>query len=386
MTRSDPSVIPSDPAVINATLPPPVIALIEAGRNTLGTGATAPTACHNVALDDLTNYTLRHGMLAWAPVPLADGVRRRHMTHALDGVRLLQVAAAALADASVEAVALKGPAFSQWLYGDPCARRFSDLDLLVAQSQRDAAVGVLEQLGFAPRLPRGARDVVYAGIGAWPMERPGSHTVDLHWQLAGSRYPQVVSTRDVLEHASEISLAACSIRVPCADHTAALTLAHAAKHLWYALELPFAIATMARRPDIDWVAVRRLTVDAGSLPCAAAGLLLASTLFHVDVPAPFRADTELPVVAELCRCARLTLALPPGTFPDRRLERRMHRLAFDRLADRVRYDARRLFEPTPAEVAWVPLPPSLSVLYWPLRVVRLGVLLVQGAFTPSPPG
>ena len=380
--------------VIDVTLPPPVIALIEAGRQRLASSQPATIARNplsplsNVAIDDMTDYTLRHGMLAWTPVPLGDGVLRQHMTRALEGVRLLQVLTAALADAHIEAVALKGPAFSQWLYGDACARRFSDLDLLVAESQRDAARVVLQQLGFSARVPQRAGDVIYAGIGAWPMDRPGSHTVDLHWRVSGSRYPQVVSVRDVLEHAAEVSLGACAIRVPCAEHTAALILAHAAKHLWYALELPFSIAAMARRPDIDWIAVRRLTVQAGSVRGAAAGLLLASELFHVDLPAPFRPDIALPEVAELCRCAHRTLALPPRTFADRRLERRMHRLAFDRVADRVRYDVRRLLEPTQAEVTWVPLPPSLSVLYWPLRVVRLGVLAVQGVnpFTPSTPG
>src|SRR4051812_2986294 len=304
-----------------ATLAPPVIALIEAGRRSFGSSQAATIALHpleNVAVDAVTDYTLRHGMLAWTPVPLADGVLRQHMTRALEGVRLLQDLAAALAGAHIAAVALKGPAFSQWLYGDACARRFSDLDLLVAESQRDAALALLQQRGFSPRVSHRAGDVIYAGLGAWPMDRPGSHTVDLHWQLSGSRYPQVVSVRDVLEHAREVSLGACSIRVPCAEHTAALTLAHAAKHVWYALELPFSIAAMARRTDIDWIAVRRLTMQAGSVRGAAAGLLLASELFQVDVPAPFCPDVELTDVAELCRCAYRTLALPPRTFPNRR--------------------------------------------------------------------
>src|SRR5204862_5076311 len=141
--------------------------------------------------------------------------------------------------------------------------------------------------------------VIYAGLGACPMDRPGSHTVDLHWQLSGSRYPQVVRVRDVLEHAGEVSLGACSIRVPCAEHTAALTLAHAAKHVWYALELPFSIAAMMARTDIDWVEVRRLTGTAGAVRGAAAGVSLASELFGMAVPAPFQADVHQAAVREL---------------------------------------------------------------------------------------
>jgi hypothetical protein len=359
-------------------LPAPVVALIEAGREKLASGllASSPATPVNVPGRVLTAYAQRHGMLAWAPMPLDEGVLRAHMTRALDGARVLQQVTAALARANVEALALKGPALSQWLYGDPCARRFSDLDLLVAASRRDAAQAALEQLGFSARLPRGTGDVIYGSTGAWPMDRDGSHSIDLHWRLSGRRFSQVVSTGEVLARAREVSLGSVSIRVPCADHVAALTLAHAAKHVWYALELPFSIAVMARRSDIDWAAVRHAMLAAGALRGAAAGLSLAGSLFEVDVPAAFRPDTERQGVAELCRCARTALALPPGTFPGRALERRMHRLAFDRFVDRVRYDVRRVVEPTHAEVEWVSLPRVLSTLYWPVRLVRLGALVL----------
>lgn len=356
------------------SLPPPLRVLIEAGRHRLGSQTAGPR--HGD--EDLTDYALRHGMLAWSPPPVRDGARRQHMSVALDGVRSLQVLSAALHEANISAIAFKGPVLSQWLYGDPCARRFSDLDLMVPERQLDAALGVLERLGFSPRLPRGTGDVVYRGTGAWPMDREGSHTVDLHWRTCGPRFPQILGASALLEHAREMRLGAVTLRVPCADHMAALTLSHAAKHVWYALELPFSIATMMTRSDIDWDTVRQLSLQGGSLRAATAGVSLANHLFHVTVPAPFHADMHQPAVEELCRRARQTLALPPGTFPDRGLERRMHRLAFDRFADRLRYDVRRLAEPTHAEVAWLPLPRPLRALYWPLRVVRVGTMLARG--------
>jgi len=366
--------------VTTDSLPTSLIALIAAGRRWLGTTPGSPA--HD-ASDDLTDYALRHGMVAWSPAPLRDGVLRQHMARALEGIRLLQVLTAALIDAQISVVAFKGPAFSQWLYGDACARRFSDLDLLIAEAQRDDALRVLEKLGFSPRLPRGAGDVVYRSTGAWPMDREGCHTVDVHWRVCGPRFPQMVSASAVFEHAREIPLGAGMVPVPCAEHMAALTLAHAAKHVWYALELPFSIAAMMARSDIDWAEVRRLTTAARAVRGAAAGLSLAGDLFQVGVPAPFQADIDQAAVDQLCRCAHQTLALPPGVFPDRRLERRMHRLSFDQFADRMGYDVRRLMEPTHAEVEWLPLPRSLSGLYRPVRVVRLGAVLARGMLQRS---
>ena len=244
---------------------------------------------------------------------------------------------------------------------------------------------MLEGLGFSPRLPRGAGDVVYRSTGAWPMDREGCHTVDVHWRVCGPRFSQMVSTSEVFERAREIPLGSGSVRGPSAEHTAALTLAHAAKHVWYTLELPFSIAAMMARSDIDWAEVRRLSEAARAVRGAAAGMSLAGDLFHVDVPAPFHGDVHQAPVDELCRCARQTLALPPGVFPSRRLERHMHQLSFDWFADRVRYDVRRLTEPTHAEVEWMPLPRRLSALYWPLRVVRLGTMLARGMLERSRP-
>jgi hypothetical protein len=99
------------------------------------------------------------------------------------------------------------------------------------------------------------------------------------------------------------------------------------------------------------------------------------------VPPAFRTETLTADVQELRRCAGLTLALPPWQFPKRDIERRMQRLAFDRTADRLRYDVRRTIEPTRADVEWMPLPSAMTALYWPLRVLRLGATVV--GLTPA---
>ncbi|MEO6238444.1 MAG: nucleotidyltransferase family protein [Vicinamibacterales bacterium] len=326
--------------------------------------------------ETLTEYALRHGMVAWPPAPLTDGVLRTHMTRALQGVRLLEQLTRHFTDAAIDVVSLKGPAFSQWLYGDPCARRFGDLDLLVATAQLDPAVRLLRELGFASCIPGRAGELVYAGIGAVTMARGSDHHVDLHWRPAARRFSPVLDAAGVLRQSIEIPFGSGVARIPRAEHGAALALTHAAKHLWYALEQPFAIAVLVRRSDIDWDEVRALMRAGGGVRGGAAGLAIAADLFGIDVPAAFQADTDNPDVRELRRCARLTMGLPPGTFPDRSLERHIHRLSFDRAADRFRYDVRRITEPTRADVDWVRLPQTLTSLYWPLRVVRLGATVL----------
>ena len=353
-------------------LPPPVLALTDAARRVLGSAPRHP-APPNVPRGVLLEYAQRHGMLTWAPGLVANEAALAHMTRALDGVRQLLDLVAMFEASDIAVVALKGPAFSQWVYGDPAARRFSDLDLLVSTTDRHRARALLERVRFSRRIPAAAGDVVYAGLGAWPMVHPDRMDVDLHWKLAGRRFSRAVPADAVLREAVTVPLARRMVRVPRPAHAAILTLTHAAKHLWYALELPFSIAALARRTDIDWNEVRTFAVRAGALRGAAAGLALASELFAVAIPPSFREDVRLEDVRVLCRHAFTTLALPPGIFAPPGLERRIHRLAFDRSLDRLLYDVRRTFEPTRAEYEWISLPSALAPLYWPARLVRLAI-------------
>ena len=357
-------------------LPPPVLALIASGRRVL----TAPplhATTSGTSPDVLTDYALRHGMLAWAPDLVRHDAVIAHMARSLQAVRQLLDIVQRFERNGIAVVALKGPAFSQWLYGDPAARRYNDLDLLVSVETRESARHLLEQIGFQRRIPGAAGDLVYASVGAWPMVHARQLDVDLHWSLASRRFPPPLDPADVMRGAVHVPIGGGIVCAPRPEHAAIITLTHSAKHLWYSLELPFSIAALVGRTDVDWSLVRELAVQAGTLRGAAAGLVLAAELFALDTPAAFRRDIGLADVRDLCRGARTTLALPPGTFADRRLERRLHLLAFDRRADRLLYDVRRLTEPTRAEWEWLSLPSAPAPLYWPARLVRLAMIALN---------
>ena len=330
--------------------------------------------------DALTLLALRHGVVAWLP-QLPREVMQHHAAAALRGVGELLEIAKCLDAASIPFVVLKGPTFSAWLYGDACARRFADLDLLVAPDRRDDAVGVLRDGGFQLPLPAAAADVIYGYIGALPLSHASRVSVDLHWELAGRRFPRLLSAHHVQQRAIQVRVGAHSLPVPCPTHAAAMTLTHAAKHLWYAIENVLSIAMLATRDDVDWDEVYAIMGGAGCVRAGAAGLQLAHELFGVQVPAPFLPHVDTPAVTDLCACGRRALSLPPYAFADRHLDRKVHRLLFDRTVDRLRYDLRRVLEPTMADWRWLPLPPRLSRLYSPVRVMRLGTLGISAILT-----
>ncbi|HEY6894546.1 MAG TPA: nucleotidyltransferase family protein [Rhodanobacteraceae bacterium] len=316
-------------------------------------------------------YALRHGMLAWLPENVGRDAKREYAASALSGIRTLVRVSTAFTSAGVRAAWFKGPVLSAWLYGEATARRFGDLDVLISRHDRDRAAAVLADLGYTRAIPGRAGDVIFAGLGAWPFDRPGDIRIDLHWRLAADRFPEVVRVDDAVRDAAVARVAGYDVLTLRPAHAAALVLLHAAKHLWYALELPFSIAWLMRRADVDWREVHELSARTGGIRAASAGLRLAATLFDAAIPAPFAPAAMERESAELCRLADVALALPPNTFPDRTLESRLHKLACDSWRRRIAYDMRRLIEPTRAEWDWVQLPDALAPLYAPARVVRL---------------
>jgi len=90
---------------------------------------------------------------------------------------------AMLADAGIRSTALKGPLLGEAIYGDPGRRLSSDIDLLVAPEQMQAAVGVVRGLGYgAP-----ADYVQESGLPLLHFvlvhERGELPPVEIHWRV-----------------------------------------------------------------------------------------------------------------------------------------------------------------------------------------------------------
>lgn len=209
------------------------------------------------------------------------------------------------------------------------------------------------------------------------MSRGEGEDIDLHWRLLGPRFGHFIDAAAVVNESIPITIAGREIRTLRPEHAAALLITHSAKHLWYALEYVFALAAMTRSASVKWEEVHELLQAAGAMNAAATGFALVKELFAVDPPEAFRGALARPDVGPLLECAMQSLSLPPGVFPDRRLDRQLQRLSFDRRRDRVRYDFCRVFEPTQADCEWLDLPEHLSFLYWLVRPMRLAARGVQ---------
>ncbi|MGN0064104.1 MAG: nucleotidyltransferase family protein [Nocardioides sp.] len=129
------------------------------------------------------------------PVEARAGLEARHRNetatvHVLAGE--LTEALSALDRAGVRAMAFKGIALAVQAHGDESARGTGDHDLLVAPADVEAALGVLQGLGwkimsaFPTPGPSWAWRHLVRTAYEIPLVRDG-HMVDLHWHLVASR-------------------------------------------------------------------------------------------------------------------------------------------------------------------------------------------------------
>jgi Uncharacterised nucleotidyltransferase len=173
----------------------------------------------------------------------------------------------------VRSVLLKGPAFARWLYREGEFRGYSDIDLLVPDSDVEAAEEILKGLGFE-------RHGLEAIEGDWPRYsrnwvRSDSMNVDLHQTLAGVGVSPTELWAALTQGLERMSVGGVDVDVLAPSARALVLALHTAKDgpriakarhdLGHAID---------RLPPDLWIETVRLAGQVAALGSLAAGLRL----------------------------------------------------------------------------------------------------------------
>jgi hypothetical protein len=181
---------------------------------------------------------------------------------------------AALRDAGVRSLLIRGPALTRWLYPNGESRAYSDVDLLVAPSHFERAEKVLKSLGFAEsRLERAFAGERPPHATTW--SRGSFMTIDLHHTLAGCG----VSSRNVWDALTErtetMSLEGTDVEIPALAARALIVALHAGEQ---GTELGHPAEDVRRAisllPDEVWSDAFRLAAGLGAEDSFIRGLRL----------------------------------------------------------------------------------------------------------------
>jgi Uncharacterised nucleotidyltransferase len=175
----------------------------SASPGAIDAGAETALLLHEISHQRLTGLAVAAaecGDLHLGPDDLDELFDRHEEQMALDLrlEHLLCEVVAVLDNASIEYRALKGPVLAHTVYRDPAFRSFGDVDVLVRDTEFDAAIDALRALGFRRRFvePRPGFDARFSK-GAC-LERADGLELDLHRTLAPGAFGLRLARTDLL--------------------------------------------------------------------------------------------------------------------------------------------------------------------------------------------
>ena len=145
-------------------------------------------------------------------------------------------------------VTLKGPAFSQWLYGDSVRRHCNDLDILVAKEDFCLANRALVAGGYSSVLePIDAR--ARRGAEMWGLSHhkrysgPGV-SLELHWRLSSMDDLLPVSVKSAIDSAARVEIGGYPVSVLNRKLLVSYLTLHGSAHCWNRMKWAFDLASI----------------------------------------------------------------------------------------------------------------------------------------------
>lgn len=333
-------------------------------------------ARHDVA--PLLYRRAREGMTPPPPSDLLGGLREAYLDSAARGVaarRQLARLLAALAEAGVPVIVLKGAYLGEALYGDAALRPMGDIDLLVRPADLSAAGRALRALGYAEGEPRAGDPDYSIHHHARPFRRPGAFAVELHRNLVDDSGPVRIDADRLWTRAIATRLAGVPALALSHEDLVVHLCVHAACNHRFAVPLRavYDVALCVERLGgrLDWRRLVAVANDAGAGPFVSGMLRVAADMLGAEPPRDalerLAGDGTAGEIVGVVRAQLLSAAraLPDGM-------QRLHDAAG--VAERVRVAARLLFPPG-AELRRIYRLPAGSAAVPLCRVLRpLGIV------------
>jgi hypothetical protein len=200
----------------------------------------------------------------------------------------LKAAVTLLNGIGIQPVLLKGLAYLKTgIYEDPAHRFLMDIDLLVPEEQRQAAVVALIQNGWvADNLDPFGNFRHHSP----PLRRPSAVWIEIHHGLGAGACERVLPAREVIERSGAVDLDGLRVRVPAKEDLLAHLVMHSQhpfhQRIWTPIRAMVDLLLLDRRfgPDLHWEPVANRFSAAGKYGLFALHLLQVEDALHLALP------------------------------------------------------------------------------------------------------
>lgn len=279
----------------------------------------------------------------------------------------------------IPAVPYKGPVLGATIYGNLALRPFCDLDVVVPKRDVQLAKMLLFDQWFRPsELMNAAEEKAY-------MRRQHACSfvcdadrisVELHWDVAPKHFAVTFDMDALWSRLQTVDLCGKAVQSLSTADLLLMLCIHGAKHRWCRLSWICDVALLVNaHPDLDWSALLQTARQINCERILLLGLRLAADLMAAPLPAEMLqlARANGPVSTLATRISRrLCSATEPrfGLFEHELLYPNMR----ERKRDRIPYIMHMVRQPVrlgAQDKALLPVPAYLSILHYPLRILRL---------------
>lgn len=281
----------------------------------------------------------------------------------------------------IPAIPYKGPILAASVYGNLSLRQFNDLDILVSQQDLPKAKKILIAQGYrsltnlddnlkAPSFQASAYNLKF-------QRNDGKiDLLELHWRVTPPYFSYSFELESFWKRLKPVSLGGVVVRSFSPEDLLLVLCIHGAKDDWRRLGWVCDVAELIKSQEMlnwDWI-----VNQANKLGCERMlylGLFMAHHLLETALPqevwAKIQADPMIKLLAQQM-CDQL---FAEEIIPVSGIKRHIYYLRLrERWRDKIvylAYQARSKASPNTKDQTLLPLPTTLSLLYYPLRPMRL---------------
>lgn len=252
----------------------------------------------------------------------------------------------------LEVLVIKGPVLSVRCYGDPGARQYGDLDLVVRDKDMLLATILMSGLAYEPRVSLAAIRAKKAP-GEYAFRQADSKLlVEFHTERTFRYHPRPLPLERLFERQARVTIDARQIPALAPEDELILICIHGGKHFWERLSYIADVAALVSRQELDWERVHFAAEEVSGQRMLYVGLQLAADVLGAKLPRSIAVAVRRdPAVSRLTQ--QILRWLPAGgTAPPEIFERAVFRTRLrGGLFSSVAYLFRLTFSPT--EDDWV---------------------------------
>jgi hypothetical protein len=400
MARDALAFVGGDNALLNfSALTKPLVALASSGVTGQPLSNEMQSALRDMSWSSLCKFAAAHDLLPLVNAgvqvsgiqPPADEAARLKKAARISEVRAdiawrqLRPIIAAFQAAGMRLMVLKGAQLAVRYYASPGLRPFGDLDLLVAENDRERAAALLMSLGYSSADDQDERGRAWwvENHYHWRFVRDGAFQIELHWNLTlpGSTAP--IDTERLWREAEALDCGTGIYHVFSPRDELIFLAAHIAKHCF---RLPLRsqadiAAVLTRSPALDWDGLWQRALSLGLQEDLLVVLATARSLGFISLPDAMsdRVETAVQAQFDLPLLVRYAAECPFVVSHERWLDVGNAVSRADRFA-RIRTalfaKSKHLWKPAIAPQA-AASPPLASRHAWAQRAIRLGQMVMN---------